>query len=33
MKYANIREETLKNRVAQDFFGKFDCNEIIKGYS
>ena len=30
MKYANIREETLKNRVAQDFFGKFDCTEIIK---
>ena len=30
MKYVNIREETLKNRVAQDFFGKFDCTEIIR---
>ena len=30
MKYSNIREETLKNMVAQDFFGKFDCTEIIK---
>ena len=30
MKYSNIREEELKNRVAQDFFGKFDCTEIIK---
>ena len=30
MKYQNIREEALKNKVAQDFFGKFDCTEIIK---
>ena len=30
MKYPNIREEELKNKVGQDFFGKFDCTEIIK---
>ncbi|MCL2041122.1 MAG: hypothetical protein FWG84_03660 [Bacteroidales bacterium] len=30
MKYGNIREEELKNSVAQDFFGKFDCTKIIK---
>jgi len=30
MKYQNIREEALKNKVAQDFFGQFDCTEIIK---
>ncbi|MDR0965720.1 MAG: hypothetical protein LBM75_04340 [Myxococcales bacterium] len=30
MKYQGIREEELKNRVAQDFFGKFDCTEIIR---
>ena len=30
MKYSNIREETLKNKVEQDFFGKFDCTEIIR---
>ncbi|MCL2063155.1 MAG: hypothetical protein FWG98_02120 [Candidatus Cloacimonetes bacterium] len=30
MKYLNINEETLKNMVAQDFFEKFDCTEIIK---
>ena len=30
MKYPNVREETLKNKVAQDFFGNFDCTEIIK---
>jgi len=31
MKYANnICEEELKNKVAQDFFGKFDRTEIIK---
>ncbi|MDR3000132.1 MAG: hypothetical protein LBU89_02615, partial [Fibromonadaceae bacterium] len=30
MRYSNIREEALKNKVAQDFFGKFDCTEIIK---
>ena len=28
MKYANIREEALKNKVAQDFFCKFDCTDI-----
>ena len=30
MKYLNMREETLKNRVAQDFFDKFDCTEVIR---
>ena len=30
MKYPNIREEALKNKVAHDFFGKYDCTEIIK---
>ena len=30
MKYPNIREEALKNKVEQDFFGKFDCTDIIK---
>ena len=30
MKYPNIREEELKNKVVQDFFGKFDCTEIIR---
>jgi len=30
MKYNNIREEELKNKIAQDFFDKFDCTEIIK---
>ena len=30
MKYSNIREEALKNKIAIDFFGKFDCSEIIK---
>jgi len=30
MKYSNIREEALKNKVAHDFFGKFDCTEIIR---
>ena len=30
MKYLNIREEALKNKVEQDFFAKFDCTEIIK---
>jgi hypothetical protein len=29
MKYTNIREEELKNRVAQDFFEKFDATGII----
>jgi hypothetical protein len=31
MKYSNIREEELKNRVAADFFEKFDCERIV-GY-
>ncbi len=30
MNYQNIREEELKNKVEKDFFGKFDCTEIIK---
>ncbi|GBU23687.1 hypothetical protein R83H12_00303 [Fibrobacteria bacterium R8-3-H12] len=31
MRYqSNIREEELKNRVADDFFGKYSCNDIIK---
>ena len=29
MKYQNIREEELKNRVRQDIFAKFDCTRII----
>jgi hypothetical protein len=30
MKYAqNIREEELKNKVAQDYFGAFDCTRIV----
>jgi len=30
MKYQNIREETLKNKVAKDFFDNFDCTEVIR---
>jgi uncharacterized protein (DUF3820 family) len=30
MKYLNIREESLKIKVSQDFFGNFDCTEILK---
>ncbi|MDR2694624.1 MAG: hypothetical protein LBB74_10500, partial [Chitinispirillales bacterium] len=30
MKYKNIREEALKNKIAQDFFVQFDCTDIIK---
>jgi len=30
MRYAKVQEETLKNKVARDFFGKFDCTEIIE---
>jgi len=30
MEYLNVREESLKNKVARNFFGKFDCTEIIK---
>ncbi len=29
MKYKNIREEELKNKVAQDYFGIYDCTRII----
>ncbi|MDR1764112.1 MAG: hypothetical protein LBR64_09225 [Dysgonamonadaceae bacterium] len=29
MKYKGFREEELKNKVAQDFFGKFDCTQIV----
>lgn len=29
MKYSNIREEELKNRVAEDYFWQYDCNKII----
>ena len=30
MKYPKAQEETLKNRVARDFFGELDCTEIIE---
>ena len=30
MKYAKIQEEELKNKVAHDFFEKYDCTEIIE---
>ncbi len=29
MKYTNIREEELKNKIAQDYFGFYDCSKII----
>lgn len=29
MKYSNIREEELKNQVAQDYFWFYNCNKII----
>ena len=29
MKYANIREEELKNKVGADWFAKFDTTAII----
>ena len=29
MKYQNIREEELKNKVAQDYFDVYDCTKII----
>ena len=29
MKYVNILEEELKNKITQDFFGKFDCTKIL----
>ena len=29
MSYGNIREEELKNKLAQDYFKVFDCTKII----
>lgn len=29
MKYPNIREEELKNRLAEDYFWLYDCNRVI----
>ncbi|MDR1455675.1 MAG: hypothetical protein LBJ01_08495, partial [Tannerella sp.] len=29
MKYKNILEEEIKNKVTQDFFQKFDCTKIL----
>jgi len=29
MKYSNILEEEIKNKVSKDFFSKFDCTKII----
>jgi len=29
MKYSNILEEEIKNKVTQDFFSKFDCTKIL----
>ena len=29
MKYNNILEEELKNKVGQDYFWKYDCSRII----
>jgi len=29
MKYSNIQEEELKNKVEQDFFKDFDCTKIV----
>ena len=29
MKYSNIREEELKNKIAKDYFNKFDATQII----
>jgi len=29
MQYPNVREEELKNKVAQDYFNTFDCTKII----
>ncbi|MDR1182925.1 MAG: hypothetical protein LBL13_13210 [Bacteroidales bacterium] len=29
MKYSGVREEEIKNRVATDFFAKFDCDRIV----
>ena len=30
MKYPKLQEESLKNKVEQDYFAHFDCTEIIK---
>jgi len=30
MKYTNMFEEELKNTVARDFFGNYDCTKILK---
>ena len=30
MRYAKVQEEELKNKVAQDFFDRFDCTEIVE---
>ncbi|MCL2596207.1 MAG: hypothetical protein FWD66_00795 [Paludibacter sp.] len=29
MKYSDIQEEEVKNRISQDFFSKFDCTKIL----
>lgn len=29
MKYQNIREEELKNKIAHDYFWIYDCSKII----
>jgi len=29
MKYENIKEEELKNKIAKDYFGLYDCTQII----
>ena len=29
MRYSNIREEELKNKIAQDIFWQYDCTKII----
>ncbi|GHT02035.1 hypothetical protein AGMMS49525_04650 [Bacteroidia bacterium] len=29
MKYTNILEEEIKNKISQDFFNKFDCTKIL----
>ena len=29
MKYANVQEQEIKNKVAQDVFGSFDCSAVI----
>jgi hypothetical protein len=29
MKYSNIREEEIKNKITQDYFGDYDCSKIV----